>query len=175
MTATTAQPGVAKARGVLFVHSSPRALCPHLEWAAGRVLGRAVNFDWAPQPVQRGSMRAEFYWEGDTGTAAALASAFRGWDEVRYEITQDPTASSDGARYLHTPSLGIHYAQTDTAGNIVIPEDRMRYAMELAGSDVLALHRELHAALGQAWDDELEAFRHASDDNPVIWLHSFAG
>ena len=32
------------ARGVLFVHSSPRALCPHVEWAAGRALGTPVNF-----------------------------------------------------------------------------------------------------------------------------------
>jgi glucokinase len=31
------------ARGVLYVHSSPRALCPHVEWAAGRALGRAVG------------------------------------------------------------------------------------------------------------------------------------
>ena len=157
------------------MHSSPRALCPHLEWTAGRVLGRAVNFDWVEQPVMRGTMRAEFYWEGDAQTGAALASALRGWDELRFEVTQDPTASSDGARYLHTPALGIHFAQTDTAGNVVISEDRMRYAMELAGSDVLALNRELHAALGQAWDDELEPFRHASHESPVIWLHSFAG
>ena len=38
---------VRAARGVLFVHSSPRALCPHVEWAAGRALGTAVNFDWS--------------------------------------------------------------------------------------------------------------------------------
>jgi hypothetical protein len=25
--------------------------------------------------------------------------------------------------------------------------------------------------LGQAWDDELEVFRHASADNQVVWLH----
>ena len=31
----------AVARGVLYVHSSPRALCPHVEWAAGSVLGAA--------------------------------------------------------------------------------------------------------------------------------------
>ncbi|MDQ1525857.1 MAG: hypothetical protein QOG18_470, partial [Microbacteriaceae bacterium] len=24
---------------------------------------------------------------------------------------------------------------------------------------------------GQAWDDELEAFRHASEDSQVVWLH----
>jgi len=67
-----------QARGVLFVHSAPRALCPHIEWAAGRALERAVNFDWAAQPVLKGSQRTEFYWEGPRGTGAKLASALRG-------------------------------------------------------------------------------------------------
>ena len=31
--------------------------------------------------------------------------------------------------------------------------------------------RELDIALGAAWDEELEPFRHASDDAPVVWLH----
>ena len=54
---------------------------------------------------------------------------------------------------------------------MVIPEDRIRGALELAGSDAFELHRELRLALGQAWDDELEPFRSASEDSPVIWLH----
>jgi hypothetical protein len=29
----------------------------------------------------------------------------------------------------------------------------------------------LRLALGQSWDDELEAFRHAGEGNPVAWLH----
>ena len=29
-----------QARGVIYIHSAPRALCPHLEWAVGRALGR---------------------------------------------------------------------------------------------------------------------------------------
>ena len=110
---------VRAARGVLFVHSSPRALCPHVEWAAGRALGRAVNFDWAEQPVLRGSLRAEFYWEGEAGTGAKLASALRGWEHLRFEVSEDPTPGSDGARWMHTPDLGVFFAQTDTAGNIV--------------------------------------------------------
>lgn len=173
----TAQAGLAgttsaaKARGVLYVHSSPRALCPHIEWAAGGALDRAVNFDWVEQPVLKGSMRTEFYWEGTQGTGAALASALRGWEHLRYEVTEDATSGSDGGRWLHTPDLGIFFAQTDSVGNVVIPEDRIRYAMEIAGSDAFELHRELRLALGQAWDDELEAFRHASDTNQVIWLH----
>ena len=159
------------ARGVLFVHSAPRALCPHIEWAAGRAIYRAVNFTWADQPVLKGAKRTEFYWEGPQGTGAAIASALRGWEHLRFEVTEDPTPASDGGRWMHTPDLGIFFAQTDTAGNVVIPEDRVRYAMDVAGSNALELHRELRLALGQAWDDELEVFRHAGADNQVVWLH----
>ena len=159
------------ARGVLYVHSAPGALCPHIEWAAGRAIGRAVNFTWDQQPVLKGAFRTEFYWEGPQGTGAAIASALRGWEHLRYEVTQDPGNGTDGARWLHTPDLGIFFAQTDSVGNIVIPEDRVRYAMEVAGSNSLDLHRELRLALGQAWDDELEPFRYASDDSAVVWLH----
>src|SRR3546814_8908319 len=67
-------------RGVILIHSAPRALCPHLEWAVGRSLGRAVNFEWADQPVLSGARRAEYYWEGPVGTGAALATAIRGWE-----------------------------------------------------------------------------------------------
>jgi hypothetical protein len=159
------------ARGVLYVHSAPRALCPHIEWAAGRAIDRAVNFRWADQPALKGVQRTEFFWEGPRGTGAKIASALRGWEHLRYEVTEDATPGSDGARWMHTPDLGIFFAQTDTAGNIVIPEDRLRSAMELAGSNTLELHRELRLALGQAWDDELEAFRYASADHQVVWLH----
>ncbi len=160
-----------RARGVLYIHSAPRALCPHIEWAAGRALERAVNFRWVDQPVLKGSQRAEFYWEGPRGTGAVLASALRGWEHLRYEVTEDAGLGTDGGRWMHTPDLGIFFAQTDTVGNMVIPEDRLRYAMEEAGSNALELHRELRLALGQAWDDELEVFRHASDDSAVVWLH----
>ena len=160
-----------RSRGVLFVHSAPRALCPHVEWAAGRALERAVNFTWETQPVLKGSQRAEFYWEGPRGSGAKLASSLRGWEHLRFEVTEDAGLGTDGGRWMHTPDLGIFFAQTDTVGNMVIPEDRLRYAMDVAGSNALELHRELRLALGQAWDDELEAFRHAGEATQVTWLH----
>ena len=162
---------VRAARGMLFVHSSQRALCPHVEWAAGRAIGTAVNFDWAEQPVLPGTMRAEFSWTGEPGTGARIASALRGWEQLRFEVSEDPGPGTDGARWMHTPELGVFYAQVDAAGNVVVPEDRIRYAMEIAAFDAGELHRELRLALGQAWDDELEPFRHASDFAPVVWLH----
>ncbi|MGO4105621.1 DUF3145 domain-containing protein [Leifsonia sp. YAF41] len=163
---------VPTARGVIYVHSAPRALCPHVEWAVGRALGEAANFAWSEQPVLKDAQRAEYYWEGAPGTGASLASALRGWEHLRYEVTEDPGPGTDGGRWLHTPDLGIYFAQTDAVGNIVIPEDRLRSALELAGMNVRELHRELRLVLGQAWDDELEPFRHASDMNSIVWLHN---
>ncbi|GAA4057377.1 MULTISPECIES: DUF3145 domain-containing protein [Agromyces] len=159
------------ARGMLFVHSSPRALSPHVEWAVGRALGTPVNFDWADQPVLPGTMRTEYSWTGDPGAGARIASALRGWEQLRFEVSEDPAPGNDGSRWMHTPELGVFFAQTDSAGNVVVPEDRIRYAMEIAAFDAGELHRELRLALGQAWDDELEPFRHASDFAPVVWLH----
>jgi hypothetical protein len=59
---------------------------------------------------------------------------------------------------------------TDVHGNALVPEDRVRAALEHAG-DAERLRRELELALGQAWDDELEPFRYAGAGAPVRWLH----
>ena len=78
-------------RGVLFVHSAPRALCPHIEWAAAEVLGARVHLDWTDQPAAPGMMRAETSWVGHVGTGARLTSALRGWANLRYEVTEELT------------------------------------------------------------------------------------
>ncbi|MFC8598692.1 MULTISPECIES: DUF3145 domain-containing protein [unclassified Isoptericola] len=157
-------------RGVLFVHSAPRALCPHLEWAAGNVLGGRVSLDWTAQPAGRGLFRAEYSWQGAQGTGARLASALRGWDHLRYEVTEEASHGADGARWSHTPDLGIFHAMTDVHGNVVVPEDRIRAAMESA-HDGRGVREALDLALGTAWDDELEPFRYAGAGAPVRWLH----
>ena len=113
-------------RGVLFVHSCPRALCPHIEWAAQTVLDHPVTMEWTPQPAQAETFRAELSWAAPVGTGARLASALRGWEHLRYEITEDATAITDGGRWSYTPELGIFHAQTDVLGNVVIPEERVR-------------------------------------------------
>lgn len=157
-------------RGVLFVHSAPRALCPHVEWAAGNVLGVRVAMDWTVQPAGAGFYRAELSWQGAQGTGAKLASALRGWAHLRYEVTEEASHGADGSRWSHTPELGIFHAATDVHGNVVVPEDRIRAALQFA-DDPLRLREELDLALGQAWDDELEPFRYAGAGAPVRWLH----
>jgi Protein of unknown function (DUF3145) len=161
----------AMTRGVLFVHSAPRALCPHVEWAAGAVLGVRLSMDWIDQPASPGMLRTEFSWHCPPGTGARLASALRGWAHLRYEVTEEPSAGVDGGRWSHTPELGIFHAVTDVHGNVVVPEDRIRAALEAGRDDATQLTNELDLALGRAWDDELEPFRYAGDGAPVRWLH----
>jgi Protein of unknown function (DUF3145) len=156
-------------RGVLFVHSAPRALCPHVEWAAGGVLSARLTLDWTPQPAAPGLYRTELSWQAERGTGAKLTSALRGWAHLRYEVTEEPSPGSDGARWSHTPELGIFHAVTDVHGNMLVPEDRVRAAMEVA--DPGRMLAELDLALGRAWDDELEPFRYAGEGAPVRWLH----
>jgi hypothetical protein len=170
-TRTATRTSSAVTRGVLFVHSAPSALCPHIEWAVGGVLGVAVSLDWTPQPAQAGTYRAELSWAGDVGSAAAVASALRGWNHLRFEITEEPTASSEGVRFSYTPELGVYHAVTGLHGDIMIPEDRLKAAVVKAALGGTSLSGEIDKLLGKPWDDELETFRHAGEGAPVRWLH----
>jgi hypothetical protein len=146
-------------RGVLFVHSAPSALCPHIEWAVGGVLGVPTNPTWSPQPAQSGTYRAELSWSGVAGSAAAIASALRGWNHLRFEVTEEPTASTEGARYSFTPDLGVFHAVIGMHGDIMIPEDRLKAAVVKSALGETTLLAEVDKLLGKPWDDELETFR----------------
>ena len=158
-------------RGVLYVHSAPSALCPHVEWAASGVLGVSVDVDWVAQPAETGTYRTEISWQAQIGSAAALASALRGWERLRFEVTEEPTATSEGARYSYTPDLGIFHAMTGLHGDVLIPEDRIKAFRVKAALGEISMDQALDGLLGVAWDDELEPFRHAGDGAPVRWLH----
>lgn len=158
-------------RGVLYVHSASRALCPHIQWAVESVARQRTDLQWTPQNAEPGAVRAELEWSGPPGTGALLASALRTLGRLRYEVTENPSRGNDGSRWSFTPDLGIFHATTDAAGNIVVSEDRIRYAYEAAAGDPARVIGELALALGEAWDEELEPFRHAAEGAPVRWLH----
>ena len=158
-------------RGVVFIHSTPKALCPHITWALESVLGQRLNLEWTPQPAGAALVRAEISWSGEVGTGAKLASALRGWDNLRYEVTEEPSPGTDGSRWSHTPSLGIHHTWTSASGDAVVNEDRLREVMRLAQGAPEAMMEMLDELLGVDWDNELEPFRYAGDGAPVRWLH----
>lgn len=155
-------------QGVVYVHSTPAALRPHVEWAIEAVLGAAVRPDWIPQPAQAGTWRAELSWRGPAGTGARLASGLRACDRIRFEVTED-TPSGSGLRYAWTPTLGFFSAQTSANGDIQLSEHQVRRAMDDAARGGMPLTLALSDLLGEAWDDELEVFRYAGDD-AVRWM-----
>lgn len=171
MTARLAAVGQPKARGMIFIHSAPAALCPHLDWAAGSVLGDAISFDWTDQPAEPRSRRAELPWSGDAGLGAALASKFASYGRVRFEVTEDASPGFDGQRFCFTPTLGAFSATVGVHGDILVSEDRIRTAVAGEGEGGEPLHIALESLLGTPWDEELDTFRHASEDAPIRWLH----
>jgi Protein of unknown function (DUF3145) len=160
------------AHGVIYVHSAPPALCPHVEWAAAGVLGVPVSLPWASQPAAPGMMRAELSWHGRTGAAGAITSALAGWNRLRFEVTEEASPGCDAVRYSYTPSLGTFTAVTGGNGDILIPENRLRAAMAQAAAGRTSVEDELSRLLGEPWDAELEPFRYAGEGAPVRWLHA---
>lgn len=160
-----------QARGVVFVHSSPRALCTHVEWALGGLLGAAVNLDWVDQPVAAGSLRTEMSWTGAPGLSATIASSLRSYPHLRFEVTEEPSPGYDGQRFVSTPSLGLWRSPMGVFGEGFISEERLRSAMAAAVADGRSLIDVMDEVLGGPWDRELEPFRYAGEGVPVRWLH----
>jgi hypothetical protein len=160
------------ARGVLYVHSAPPALCPHIEWAVAGIVGAPVAMPWIAQPAAPGSLRAELAWQARPGSAGAITSALAGWNRLRFEVTEDASPGCDGCRYCYTPDLGTFTAVTSANGDVVVPENRLRAAMALAATGGVTLDDQLARLLGSAWDEELEPFRRAADGAPVRWLNA---
>lgn len=157
------------ARGVVFVHSSPTAVCPHVEWAISGVLGTKVSLHWTPQAAVHGQLRTECTWSGPAGSGGAIAGALRAWPMLRFEVTEEPTPGVDGERFCHVPNLGLWNGRTSANGDIVVAEDQLRAV--LAGSTPAQVPGRMHDLLGSAWDEALEPFRLAGDGAPVTWLH----
>jgi hypothetical protein len=156
---------------VLYVHSSPPALCPHIEWAVAGVLGVPVTLSWTAQPAAPGALRSETAWRGRPGTAGRIVAALRGWSLLRVEITEDPSHGHDGERYALTPTLGLFRASMSANGDVLVGEDRLR-ALLGGAPDGTALAHGLERLLGSAWDEELEPYREAGEGAPVRWLHA---
>ena len=157
-------------RGVVYVHSTPLAVCPHVEWAIARVLTAPVTLHWAAQPVDPGARRTECSWTGRAGTGAELAAALRQWPMIRFEITEEPSPGCDGERFMFVPGRGLFRAATGAAGDI---QTRRGPAARDHGAARAPPRRSQHAldkALGTAWDAELEPYRYAGDGAPVTLL-----
>lgn len=158
--------------GVVYIHASPAAVCPHVEWAMSSTLDSRPNLKWTPQPAMPGQLRAVTNWRGPVGTGGLLANALRSWSVLRFEVTEDPSTGVDGQRFCHTPQLGLWGGAMSANGDVMVGEMRLRMLMA-AGADTLAA--ELDTVLGTAWDESLEPYRNGGDGADTSWLSRGVG
>lgn len=158
--------------GALYVHSAPRAVTNHIEWAVNGVLGVPQRYRWTDSPSAETSVRLALHWEGPIGSGVAIASALRGWSDLRFELTEDAGTRSDGMLIMHTPSLGLIACSLDAAGSIVLPESRLAYICQEHAADAQGLVDAIHHALGAQWDQELEPYRNGDPVLAAVRLHA---
>ncbi len=158
--------------GLIQIHSAPKALTSHVEWAISGVLGSPVHLRWEQQPVAPAMLCVAQPWAGPAGSAARIASALFGWRELRFEISEDATTLNDGTHFMHTPTLGIHRVHVDATGSAYITEARLQRLCDESGDSMAAFRESVAQELGRAWDDELDVFRARIMDRSVTWLHS---
>lgn len=156
-------------RGVVFVHSAPPALAPHAEWAISSTLKCPVRMQWTAQPAAPGELRAELVWSGPSGSANNMAVALKAWPMLVFEITEEPTAGTDGERIAHIPGRGMFRAQVSVNGDIVVSENQLRHLRETVRT-VEDFRHGLDQLTGQHVDDELEIYREGGDGAPVTWI-----
>jgi len=159
------------ARGVLFIHSAPKLLCTHIEWSIGRILGTQNQLDWINQPIIPGTVRTELSWVGKPELSAQIASTLRAYPNIRFEVTEEPSAGFDGQRFVSTPALGMWRSPMGVFGEVYVPEEKLRAAVVTATTTGTSIIEAVEEVLGTPWDRELEPFRFAGEGVPVRWLH----
>jgi len=166
--------------GVVWIHSAPAALCPHVEWALTSTLSSPAKLRWTTQPVD-GNLRATSDWIGPVGTAGRIAQSLRSWPVLRFEVTEDPSEGVDGERFSFSPGLGLWRGATSANGDVTVGENRLRSMLEsargVAKSSGYDLAIELDRLLGTPWDEDLEAFRSGDETvgAEVTWLRRDVG
>jgi len=157
-------------RGVIFVHSCPSAVAPHVEWALGSVLGHRVRLQWSAQPYRPENLRTEADWVGRVGTGSLLAAALRPWPMIVFEVTEDGTSQTDGERLAYLPGRGFHRRMISANGDVVVGEERLRGLLASA-RDAQDFRHGVEELLGSTWDEELEPYREGGWGQPVTLLH----
>ncbi|MCX4099033.1 DUF3145 domain-containing protein [Nocardia sp. alder85J] len=162
--------------GVVYIHSSPAALCPHIEWTLASTLKSPAKLRWTTQPVAAGQLRTTIEWMGPVGTGGRLAQALRAWPVLRFEVTEDPSEGVDGERYCFVPGLGLWHGITSANGDLMVGELRLRAIVESARGrgSAAEIATEIDRALGTAWDDDLEPYR-CGEGAEVTWLRRDVG
>jgi len=124
---------------------------------------------WTPQPASPGELRAEIVWLGPSGSATRLAAALKAWPMLVFEVTEEPTAGTDGERIAYLPGRGLFRAQVGVNGDIVVSENQLRQLRDSART-IEDFRHGLDHLTGQSFDEELEVYREGGDGAPTTQI-----
>ena len=141
--------------GYISIHVAPSALRQHIEWGLNSLLATPQNFSWRTQPLAAGTYRTHLDIRVPIGTAAKIASLLKNWHYLQFEVSE--LDEFGGELFRFTPELGIHRAQLDSVGNLLLTENQI--AKALTSFDDLEIRENLELQLGRPWDLALEPFR----------------
>jgi len=149
--------------GDLRIYSAPKALLRHIQWSLNAIFEEKVKLEWVVQPMVAGAYACELQWRGNTECASKIASTLRSWHFVRFEVREFPTEGGEGVLYRATPTLGMHQAVTASTGDVMVHENRILTILsQSVGYE--SLRANIEAALGIAWDVELECYRRGLEE-----------
>ena len=141
--------------GYISINVAPSALRQHIEWGLNSLLATPQNFSWRTKPLAAGTYRTHLDIRVPIGTAAKIASLLKNWHYLQFEVSE--LDEFGGELFRFTPELGIHRAQLDSVGNLLLTENQI--AKALTSFDDLEIRENLELLLGRPWDLALEPFR----------------
>jgi len=157
--------------GVVYIHSSPAAVCPHVEWALTSALGSAAKLRWTP--TRRRQLRATSEWTGPVGTAARIAQSLRSWPVLRFRVTEDPSEGVDGN--VIVSCLDSAFGTVPPRhGDVTLGEMRVRACsraqVNSANTTPTTWPLKSIRATRHAMDEDLEIYRYGTGSVEVTWL-----
>ena len=144
--------------GQILIYSAPAALTQHIEWAISQKLGQVVTLTWVNQPLNPATLAMEFEYKHQSPVANQIATALKGWQYLRFEITQINKNTNDAVLYRATPDLGLHQATLSALGDVVLNANQVNTILKNSITHDRLINN-LENALGNLWEAELEPYR----------------
>ena len=143
----------AQVKLTLAIYACPEDQQPVVE----KALEAHGSLQWSANSLIPGNLTAEITCMLGQSEIGDLVSKLIQVSGIHFEAIKYETEF--GELHMFVPGLGLFRADTNSAGEIMIGEERIRNAMEQAAGNYRELQRLLRSLLGQSWDDVLEPHR----------------
>ncbi len=152
-----------KVSTTLVIHSCPEGSIAGVEDLLG------TSLTWSEASLLKGTFTTQISSSLTWIQAEELISNLHGLYGLYLDLIQ--TGQERGVLFMLVPGFGIYRAETNLAGEILLPEDRIWAIVQESSGNQRELQRLVRMALGQNWDDVLEPFRAQRIDSNVVLLN----